>query len=113
MRYWPVASVTTDRTLSIRAGLAASTRTPGRTAAEVSLTTPVIAACAKAVDGRSTETRTNRRAHGDRWIGFGIASPPYRLWKWTNASAGWCQGEYFTGVSIRVRFVPDEEIDEV
>src|SRR5215475_11677756 len=73
MRYWPVASVTTDRTLSIRAGLAASTRTPGRTPPELSLTTPVIAACAKTVDGKSNETSTKRGAHEDRLIRFGIA----------------------------------------
>src|SRR5678815_1977108 len=73
MRYWPVASVKTDRTLSIRAGLAASTRTPGRTPPELSLTTPVIAACAKTVDGKSSETRTKRGPHEDRLIGVGIA----------------------------------------
>src|SRR5512138_1046426 len=73
MRYWPVASVTTDRTLSIKAGLAASTRTPGRTPPELSLTTPVIAAWAKTVDGKSSATRTKRGAHEDRLIRFGIA----------------------------------------
>src|SRR5262245_61313691 len=73
MRYWPVASVATDRTLSIKAGLAASTRTPGRTPPELSLTTPVIAACPKTVDGKSRKTRTNKGAHEDRWIRFGIA----------------------------------------
>jgi hypothetical protein len=46
MRYWPVAFVTTDRTFSISTGLAASTVTPGNTAPEASLATPVIAACA-------------------------------------------------------------------
>src|SRR5579862_7261115 len=40
--YWPVESVTTDRTRSIRAGLDASTVTPGNTAPEVSLTTPAM-----------------------------------------------------------------------
>src|SRR6266850_2303841 len=114
MRYCPVASVTTDRTRSIRAGLAASTRTPGRTPPELSLTTPVIAACAEAVDGRSTETRTNRRAHRDRWIGFGIAVLLTGVVEVDERQrAGWCQGEYFTCGSIRVRFVPHEEIDEV
>jgi hypothetical protein len=44
--YWPVPSVTTDRTFSIKAGLAASTVTPGRTAPEVSLTRPAMDACA-------------------------------------------------------------------
>src|SRR5678815_2999186 len=73
MRYWPVASVKTDRTLSIKAGLAASTRTPGRTPPELSLTTPVIAAWAKTVDGKSSKTRTHGRAHEDRRLRFGIA----------------------------------------
>src|SRR5579864_4287692 len=40
--YWPSPSVTTVRTFSIRAGLAASTLTPGSTAPDVSLTTPAI-----------------------------------------------------------------------
>lgn len=42
IRYWPVPSVTPDRTLSISAGLAASTVTLGSTAPDASLTTPVI-----------------------------------------------------------------------
>src|SRR5262245_17598813 len=40
--YCPSPSVTTVRTFSIRAGLAASTITPGSTAPDVSLTTPAI-----------------------------------------------------------------------
>src|SRR5689334_22942468 len=60
MRYWPVSLLTTERTFSINAGLAASTVTPGRTPPETSLTTPVMAACAKAAAGRSN--RTNRTA---------------------------------------------------
>src|ERR1700704_3411275 len=74
MRYCPVASVTTERTFSIRAGLAASTLTPGRTAPELSLTTPVIAACAEAVDGKSRETRITRSAHEDRRTRFAMLS---------------------------------------
>jgi hypothetical protein len=46
MRYWPLASVTTERPFSISTGLAASTVAPGSTPPEASLTTPVIAACA-------------------------------------------------------------------
>jgi hypothetical protein len=38
MRYWPLPSVTTDRTFSISAGLDASTVTPGSTAPDASLT---------------------------------------------------------------------------
>src|SRR6185295_13225004 len=46
----------TDRTFSIRTGLAASTVTPGNTPPDASLTTPVIAACANTADGRSRST---------------------------------------------------------
>ena len=46
MRYWPAPSVTTVRTFSMSAGLAASTVTPGNTAPDVSLTTPAMDACA-------------------------------------------------------------------
>ena len=46
MRYWPVSSLTTDLTFSIKIGLAASTVTPGSTPPDVSRTTPVMAACA-------------------------------------------------------------------
>jgi hypothetical protein len=57
IRYWPVPSVTTVRTRSIKAGLVASTVTPGSTAPEVSLAVPVMVACAHATAGRmSRET---------------------------------------------------------
>ena len=42
MRYWPVPSVTAERVFSMRTGLAASTVTPGSTAPEASLITPLI-----------------------------------------------------------------------
>jgi hypothetical protein len=44
----PLPSVTTDRVFSIKAGLDASTVTPGRTASDASFTTPAIvpSACA-------------------------------------------------------------------
>src|SRR6185369_17293345 len=48
--YWPLPSVTTVRTFSMSAGLAASTVTPGSTAPDVSLTTPAMDACAYADD---------------------------------------------------------------
>src|ERR1051325_10967953 len=54
IRYWPVPSVTTDRTFSIRAGLAASMVTPGRTAPDASFTRPTIEPCAYAAAGAST-----------------------------------------------------------
>src|SRR6185436_9576471 len=55
-------------------GLAASTVTPGSTAPEGSLTTPVIAACAKSVAGRS---RTTNRAAADRRTRVHMDEPPY------------------------------------
>ncbi len=54
MRYWPVPSLTAVRVFSMRTGLAASTVTPGNTAPDVSLTTPVIDACANASAGSRT-----------------------------------------------------------
>src|SRR4029453_6860675 len=60
MRYWPLPSVTTERTFSIKTGLEASTVTPGNTAPEGSLTTPVIDACACASVGpRASNPTTN------------------------------------------------------
>src|SRR5688572_4028318 len=57
MRYTPPESLTTERTFSMRAGLVASTVTPGSTAPDESLTTPLIDACARASDGtRATHT---------------------------------------------------------
>src|SRR6267143_1642457 len=61
MRYAPAPSVTTVRTFSIRAGLAASTVTPGKYAPEVSRTTPAmlpVAACAQSVTGRKKKPQT-------------------------------------------------------
>src|SRR5882672_11759938 len=58
MRYWPVSSLTTDLTFSIKTGLAASTVTPGSTAPDVSRTTPVMAACAYAAAGNSKKPTT-------------------------------------------------------
>src|SRR5262245_3583880 len=73
MRYWPVPSVTTDRTFSISTGLVAATVTPGNTPPDASLTTPVIAACARAVDGKSNGTKTTRRGPEKRRITWTIA----------------------------------------
>src|SRR5437762_6408324 len=112
MRDWPVASVMTDRTFSISAGLAASTLTPGSTPPELYLTTPVIAACAKAVDGTSTETSTNRRAHEDRWMRFGIAVLPTSCGSGRTPAGGklW-SGRILHLPLDRVRLVPDHEIE--
>ena len=46
-------SETAERTFSIRAGLAASTVTPGSTAPDVSLTAPAMTACANVIAGKS------------------------------------------------------------
>src|SRR5579862_1191341 len=64
MRYWPVSSLTTERTRSMSAGLVASTVTPGSTAPDVSLTTPVMAACAKRGTGTRAQVTTTKRARG-------------------------------------------------
>src|SRR6266480_2650934 len=63
MRYCPLPSVTAARTFSISTGLAASTVTPGRTAPELSLTTPVIDDWAYAAAGTiaSPATTSNTR----------------------------------------------------
>src|SRR5918993_268920 len=71
MLYRPSLSDTTVRIFSISAGLAASTVTPGRTAPEVSLTTPAIplaaACCADAAAGMRNAAEvfreTRRSAH--------------------------------------------------
>ena len=60
-RYCPVASLMTDRTFSIRTGLAASTVTPGSTAPDTSLTTPVIAPCARTAAGKSNSSDSTCR----------------------------------------------------
>src|SRR6266545_1672849 len=65
IRYCPVPSVTTERAFSISAGLLASTVTPGSTAPDGSLTTPVIEAWAKAAEGirnARSNARTKRTA---------------------------------------------------
>src|SRR5216684_615811 len=57
--YCPELSVITDRTLSINAGLEASTVTPGSTAPDVSLTTPPMAlVCADATAGSRASSAT-------------------------------------------------------
>src|SRR5688572_10095759 len=63
IRYWPDPSVTEDRTFSIRTSLAASTVTPGSTAPDESVTTPVIVDCAAACAGsrRAGTTRNSAK----------------------------------------------------
>jgi hypothetical protein len=72
----PDPSLMAERTFSISAGLVASTVTPGSTAPDASLMTPVIVACAKARAGAShtmadaaahmTTRRTQRASFGSR-----------------------------------------------
>ena len=54
MRYCPVPSLTAARTFSIRAGLDASTVTPGSTAPDVSFTVPAMVACAHTTAGATS-----------------------------------------------------------
>ena len=61
MRYWPVPSVTTERTFSISAGLAASTVTPGSTAPDASRTVPVRVPWANAEVGSNMNAATQRK----------------------------------------------------
>src|SRR5262245_27561797 len=63
IRYKPASSVVAVRAPSMRAGLLASTVTPGSTAPVVSLTTPAIALCASAAVGASS---TNANADANR-----------------------------------------------
>src|SRR5262245_50241192 len=64
MRYCPLPSVVAERVFSISAGLLASTLTSGRTAPELSLTVPAIAAWAKTVRGAAIHRHTTRAATG-------------------------------------------------
>src|SRR5688572_32054695 len=73
MRYRPLLSVTAVRTFSIRAGLAASTVTPGSTAPEVSRTSPATVACAHAAAGSITDRVTPNRVSTTRRISM----PPW------------------------------------
>src|SRR3954463_10157495 len=93
MRYCPLPSVTAVLVRSIRAGLAASTVTPGRTAPEPSFTVPVRVACARARDGSSRSTaviaeRTTCRIRClrtvrelDEGVAFRRARTPLGLWQ--------------------------------
>src|SRR5206468_631509 len=70
MRYSPRSSVTALRTFSISTGLDASTVTPGRTAPDVSVTTPVMLAalvpCANTEVGKIVSNAAARRARRGR-----------------------------------------------
>src|SRR5688572_26957577 len=65
IRYWPLPSVVAVRTFSIRAGLEASTVTPGSTPPDESRTVPVTDACANATEGRARNTTPTRYAATD------------------------------------------------
>src|SRR5688572_25795064 len=87
IRYWPDPSLTADRTFSISTGLAASTVTPGKIPPDVSLTTPVMAACASTTDGRSrrTDSTTNEDMMNPRIALFLLLSDDTR---WPDYSTG-------------------------
>src|SRR5678815_2137564 len=75
MVYFPAPSLTAERTFSIRAGLAASTVTPGRTAPDVSLTTPVSALWACAAPGsRANSPAATRTALSVRAYSLAIST---------------------------------------
>src|SRR5437762_6351236 len=74
MRYWPLPSVTAERTFSMSAALAASTVTPGRIAPDVSFTTPVMDAWAYAVAGTITKIATTSNAR----VSLLIPTPLFR-----------------------------------
>ena len=69
IRYCPAPSVTPMRTFSIRAGLDASTVTPGSTAFDSSLTVPVRVPCANAKDGSRTAAVRSRKTFDARRMG--------------------------------------------
>src|SRR5438034_3160036 len=76
MRYWPVPSLTTLRVFSMSTELDASTVTPGRTAADVSRTTPASVAWANTRLGASrmpasaaTKVPTRRILHLQNFVG--------------------------------------------
>src|SRR5262245_58210611 len=72
MLYFPASSVMVERTPPISAGLETSTVTPGRTAPDASLTTPVIELCANAeeVPAPMITTRITKRRTTNLWREF-------------------------------------------
>src|SRR4030095_7941293 len=60
MRYCPASSVSAVRTFSMRAGLEASTVTPGSTPPDSSLTVPVRVPCAQTSDGKRVTATRNK-----------------------------------------------------
>ncbi len=92
MRYWPVPSVTTVRLCSIRAGLVASTVTPGRTAPDESRTTPVIEACCAFAAG--LRTANNERVTASRVM---VAMLPSRM-----SDAAKTSGQYGSSMHERL-----------
>src|SRR5207248_7931183 len=66
--YVPLASVVAERTFSIKAGLLASTVTPGNTAPVASFTVPANALCARAVAGSASHASTTTNNIGIRLL---------------------------------------------
>src|SRR5207249_9807079 len=96
----------TERTFSMRAGLAASTVTPGMTAPDVSLTTPAIEApsvvCAHAAVGNAARTidkrTTKRLIIWDAFTGSYLPFERYRYgltWKMATLTAPWPSTEKY------------------
>src|SRR5688572_27901567 len=79
MRYCPVPSVTAVRAFSMRAALAASTVTPGRTALDGSRTTPEMVAWANTTLGRSRRPTSAAETFPTR----SMVNPPYGPWALT------------------------------
>ena len=79
IRYWPVLSVITERTFSMRVGLDASTVTPGNTAPDESLITPVIDAWANAATGADTNQTASINVLGVRTQHLPSASAWYPI----------------------------------
>src|SRR5580765_3991897 len=77
--YTPSLSVRTERTFSIRTGLAASTETPGSTEPVASFTTPAMALCAKATLGSSTTTDAKIATAADKDLPFIVDLPQSNL----------------------------------
>src|SRR5258706_9694679 len=74
--YNPSLSVSTERTLSIRTGLAASTETPGSTAPVASFTTPAMALCAEATLGSMTTTAATIATAADKVLPLIVGALP-------------------------------------
>ncbi len=76
--YCPVPSVIAERVFSIRAGLAASTETPGNTAPDESFATPASETCATAAAGNSVTIPTRSHNFLNKDIAAPLRAIPFR-----------------------------------